>query len=232
MSAARDARGKRRSTGIAAARRRGPSGAMIAAIVVVALFAAAVGFGVWYSSRDAGGPVPPGATATGVPLGDPAAPHTVDVYLDFLCPVCRAYEQQSGETLDELVASGKAKVVYHPIAILDRLSSTEYSSRAAAASGCAAAAGVFPQFVELLFANQPPENSAGLPDSRLAELARQAGAPATVEQCIADGTYLDWAAGVTEASSKAGVNATPTVLVDGKRIALTDEALRAATDLQ
>jgi protein-disulfide isomerase len=211
-------------------RRQGPSGAVIAAITVVVLFAGAVGFGIWYSQRPVGNAVAPtGASAVGVTVGNPSAPHTVDVYLDFLCPVCRAYEQQSGATLDGLVAAGTAKVVYHPIAILDRLSSTQYSSRAAAAAGCAANAGVFPQFVKLLYANQPPENSAGLPDSRLTALAQQAGAPATVGQCIADGTYRDWAAGITDAASKAGVNGTPTVLVDGKSIALTDDALRAAT---
>ncbi len=230
MNAAKDARGRRKGKGIAAARRRGPSAGMIAAIVVVVLFAGTVGFGIWYSRQSTtDGPVPAGATAAGVPVGDQAAPHTIDLYLDFLCPICNAYEQQSGATIDGLVAAGKAKVVYHPIAILDRLSSTEYSSRAAAASGCAAAAGVFPQFAKLLYANQPPENSAGLPDSRLTELAQQAGAPATVAQCIADGTYRGWADGVTDTASKAGVNGTPTVIVDGKSIALTDDALRAAT---
>lgn len=230
MSAARDARGRRRSKGIAAARRGGPSTAMIAAIVVVVLFAGAVGFGIWYSRQSTtSGPVPPGATAAGVPVGSQAAPHTIDLYLDFLCPVCKAYEQQSGATLDGLVAAGTAKIVYHPIAILDRLSSTAYSSRAAAASGCAAEAGVFPQFVKLLYADQPPENSAGLPDSRLAELAQQAGAPASVGQCISEGTYRGWAAGITDAASKSGVNGTPTVIVDGRSIALTDDALRAAT---
>ena len=209
---------------------RGPSGALIAAIVVVVLFAGAVGFGIWYAQRPAGNAVAPtGASAAGVTVGNPSAPHTVDLYLDFLCPVCRAYEQQSGATLDGLVSADTAKIVYHPIAILDRLSSTQYSSRAAAAAGCAANAGVFPQFVKLLYANQPPENSAGLPDSQLTALAQQAGAPATVGQCIADGTYKGWAAGITDQASKAGVNGTPTVVVDGRSIALTDEALRSAT---
>lgn len=212
------------------AARRGPSAVLIAAVVVIVLFAGAVGFGIWYAQRPAGDVVvPPGATATGVTVGDAAAPHTIDVYLDFLCPVCRAYEEQSGATIDALVASGKAKVVYHPIAILDRLSSTEYSSRAVAASGCAAAAGVFPQFAKLLYANQPPENSAGLTDAQLVALAKQAGAPDSVAQCVTDGTYRGWADGVTDAASKAGVNGTPTVLVDGRRVALTDEALQAAT---
>ncbi|SHL31945.1 Thioredoxin [Pseudonocardia thermophila] len=209
--------------------RRGPSGATIAAILVLVLFAGAVGFGVWYAQRSAeSAPAPAGTVVGGIVVGDPAARHTIDVYLDFLCPVCRAYEVQSGATLDELVAEGTAKIVYHPIAILDRLSSTQYSTRAAAAAGCAADAGVYPQFAKLLFENQPPEGGPGLPDSRLVELARQAGAPDSIEQCVADGTYRGWVENSTDAASKAGVNGTPTVLVDGQRIPLTDQALRAA----
>ena len=66
-----------------------------------------------------------------------------------------------GDTIDQLVASGAAKVIYHPLAYLDRFSSTQYSSRSSAASGCAAAAGVFVPFAKLLYANQPPENGDG-----------------------------------------------------------------------
>lgn len=128
-----------------------------------------------------------------------------------------------------MVASGQAKVIYHPIAILDRYSTTQYSSRASAASGCAAAAGVFPQYVKLLYANQPPENGDGLPAARLVSLGQQAGATgADFASCVTDTTYKGWTASLTDQSSKAGVTGTPTVKVDGQQIDNTDAALRQA----
>lgn len=209
---------------------RGPSTGTIVAVVVLVLFAGALGFGIYHAQHRTGADlaIPPGASATGVPVGQPAAPVAVDLYEDFQCPVCKAYEQQSGATLDELVASGAARVVYHPVAFLDRASSTRYSSRASAASGCAAQAGVFPKFLPLLFANQPPEGGAGLPTDRLVALGQQAGAGPGFADCVTSGTYARWTAALTDDASRAGVTATPTIRVNGKDIERTDQALRQA----
>jgi hypothetical protein len=59
--------------------------------------------------------------------------------------------------LTELVNAGTVKLHYHVIAILNRASTTLYSSRAANAGYFAADAGVFERYHNLLFANQPPE---------------------------------------------------------------------------
>jgi protein-disulfide isomerase len=127
-----------------------------------------------------------------------------------------------------MVAGGTARFVYHPVAFLDQYSSTHYSSRAAAASGCAADAGVFVPFVRLLYYNQPPENGSGLPEDRLIALGRQAGAGQRFADCVNADTYAPWAAAVTEAASRSGVTATPTVRVNGRLIDNTAEALRNA----
>ena len=167
------------ASGRSAGRRRGPvaigrrssSPWVIVGVVVVLLFAAAVGFGVYRAGRPATDlTIPPGATATGVSVGDTAAPATIDVYLDFQCPV----------------------------------------------------------FLTLLYANQTPENGAGLPDSELVTLGQQAGAGTGFAGCVADGRYTNWTASVTDAASRAEVTGTPTVLVDGRMIDNTDAALRQA----
>jgi protein-disulfide isomerase len=220
---------KSRRPGPVVTARRGPSLGMIIGVVVVLLFAGVVGFGIYRSQQsDTPVVVPPGATAAGVSVGRPDAKATVDIYLDFQCPVCRAYEQSSGATLDQMIANGSARVVYHPVAFLDRMSSTQYSSRASAASGCAAQAGVFPQFVKLLYANQPPEGGSGLSNQQLIALGQQAGAGADFAQCVNANTYAGWTKSLTDAASKAGVNGTPTVMVNGTVIDNTDAALRQA----
>ena len=209
-------------------RRRGPSSLTLVAVVVLVLFAGAVGFGVYRAGAGGGGDLPAGATAAGVVVGDPNAPATIDLYLDFQCPACRQYEQQVGPTIDELVASGQARVAYHPVAYLNRFSSTQYSSRSSAAAGCAADAGVLPRFAQLLYANQPPEGGTGLPDEQLVALGTQAGAGGDFATCVQDGTYADWTRSVTDAASQAGVTATPTVLVNGQEVEHTADALRTA----
>jgi protein-disulfide isomerase len=208
-------------------RRGGPSTTTVVAVLVLVLFAGAVGFGV-YRAGAAAGALPAGATAEGVAVGDPDAPVTIDLYLDFQCPACAQYERQAGATIDELVASGRARVVYHPVAYLNRFSSTDYSSRSSAAAGCAADAGVLPRFAQLLFAHQPPEGGAGLPDDQLVALGAQAGAGPDFAACVQEGRYAGWSRSVTDAASRAGITATPTVLVDGREVERTAEALRAA----
>ncbi len=211
--------------------RGGPSPALLGVVAVIAVFAGVVGFGVYRASQSGGdAAVPPNATASGVPVGSSGAPATVDLYVDFQCPACGADEQQVGPTIDELVDSGAARVVYHPVAYLDRFSSTRYASRSSAASGCAAEAGVFPRYAQLLFANQPPEGGDGLPEEQLIALGGQAGAGPGFAECVSSDRYAGWTAALTEEASQAGINATPTVLVNGREIERSVEALRVAVE--
>ncbi|MFB7800833.1 DsbA family protein [Isoptericola sp. NPDC056134] len=174
----------------------------------------------------------------GIPVGADNAAGTenadapvIDVYLDYMCPVCGQFEQTNAGDIDEMVAAGDATVVYHPVSILDRLSAgTDYSTRAASAAAYVAdkAPEAFPAFHAALFTNQPAENTEGLSDEQLASYAEEAGAPADVATAIEDGTarqtfgqYVHSA--TQEATSdealqnpQSGSFGTPTVLVDGE----------------
>jgi protein-disulfide isomerase len=165
---------------------------------------------------------------TGFAVG--SGPVKIDIYEDFICPACGDFEKSAGSTVSQLVTDGKVTVVYHPIAILDRYSSTEYSTRAAAASAAAAQGGKFAEFHNALFAQQPEENSAGLSDAELVEIGKSVGlSDAAFANAVTDGTYRGWAAKVTETASARGVTGTPTVLVAGKQIDQpTPQALTAA----
>ncbi|MDN5750751.1 MAG: DsbA family protein [Pseudonocardia sp.] len=209
--------------------RRGPSIGTVVGVVLVVAFAGAVGVGVYLSQRPTEVVVPPGATASGVVVGADAAPVTLDIFLDFQCPACRAYEERFGAMIEELIENGTARVVYHPVAYLNRFSSNQYSTRSSAASGCAAESGVFPQYLRLLFANQPAEGGDGLSEEMLVALGEQAGAGPGFATCVAEDRYVGWTAALTDEASQAGIVSTPTVLADGREIARTAEALRAAT---
>lgn len=223
-------RTNRRKQSLVVAGRRGPSTGAIVGTVVVVVFALVVGFMVYHTQRQVNGPasVPPNATAAGVPIGRDNAPATIDIYLDFQCPVCREYEAQVGPTVDSLIANGSAKVIYHPLAFLDRMSQDNYSTRASSAAGCAAADKVFPGYARALYANQPQEGSPGLPESQLIALGQKAGAGSNFGECVKGNTYNKWAAKLTDQASVDGINGTPTVKVNGKQIDNTEAALRQA----
>jgi protein-disulfide isomerase len=154
-----------------------------------------------------------------------AAPTTIDVYEDFLCPICGRFESNYKDKMSQAIADGKVQVRYHPVAILDRATTPPgYSTRAANAAVCAATAGKFHGYHDALFADQPDEGSAGLTDEQLVAKGTELGLPATFGQCVTAGKYSKAIAAATLAASKdTAVRGpkgfgTPTILVNGKRV--------------
>ena len=175
------------------------------------------------------GHLPANATPTGggVVMGEGRV--TVDVYIDFLCPFCRQFELSSGDALAAMVADGLISLVYHPMNFLDEASTTRYSSRAAAAAGCASDGGRFPGYARALFVSQPPEGGPGLSDDELIELGLSVGLPGSAfEACVLSGNYLDWPPYVTEVATAGGVTATPTVRVAGVPVPANAKMIAAA----
>jgi protein-disulfide isomerase len=170
-------------------------------------------------------PTGPASTSGGKP------PVVIDMYEDFQCPICKEFEVADGAALKSWQQAGTVQLVYHPVAFLDRASTTNYSTRAleAAVSVQNSSPSSFQAFHDLLYANQPAEGSAGLPDSKLADLAAQAGAnKATVASDLSSQRFKAWTVEATDAFSQK-YTGTPTVLVDGKQPQALDLAsLKAA----
>jgi protein-disulfide isomerase len=173
--------------------------------------------------------VPSGANADGDGIVVGSGPVTVDAYVDFQCPFCRMFEEQSGPALRRMVSEGLISLVYHPLAFLDQLSTTHYSSRASSSSGCAADGGMFAEYEQALFANQPPEGSAGLSDAELIAIGHAAGLDdASFDRCVAAYAYLPWTAYVTGRAIAQGVQGTPTVFVAGAPVPASARTIAAA----
>ena len=112
----------------------------------------------------------------------------VDVFVDFMCPICGDFEDAYGEQLQSAAASDDITLNIHPISILDRYSqNTKYSTRAAGAAYCVAenAPDSFLDFFNFMFSNQPEENTAGYTDEELASYAEQVGAGAAADGAAA-----------------------------------------------
>ena len=152
----------------------------------------------------------------------------IQMYVDYLCPICRQFEETNGAYIASLLENGGTTVEIHPIAILDRLSQgTRYSTRSANAAACVAdfSPNQFYDFHNLLFVNQPAENTAGLSDDDLVALSVEAGVlePDDVASCIRNQTFKSWTAAATARalngpipnSNVPQVTGTPTVIVNG-----------------
>lgn len=202
------------------------------AVVLVLFVAGLIGY-TTLTGQDGGRLVTPSAAVDeGTAFSVGSGPVTVDVYEDFLCPICRSFETTTGTTLKDLANAGKITLRFHPVAILDHYSNgTEFSTRAAGAAAAAAEAGKFTEFHDVMYANQPAENSDGLSDAKMIELAASVGLTTdTFVTAVNEGTYKVWATKATETFSARGFRGTPSIAVNGTRLTGPDDTV-PSTDL-
>jgi protein-disulfide isomerase len=148
----------------------------------------------------------------------------VDIYEDFQCPICQQFEGLNGEYINSLITEKKAAVRFNILSFLG----TE-SVLAANAAACSNDEDKFLDFHLGLYANQPgAENSGEWSADRLIAIGEASGLTSeSFKSCVKELKYEGWVAKVAEAGSKAGVNSTPTVFVNGKEIDRNSEYFNA-----
>ena len=160
---------------------------------------------------------------------NPTAKVKVDMFEDFRCPNCRNFEAVNNSYLDGLVRAGKIQAVYHPMHFL-----ASDSRLTAAAAACAADQSKYLEFHTALYVNQPSsqqmaENSPYWSNPQLILLGNSIGITAkSFDTCINSGKYLNWTNSINDDAQKRNINATPTVIVNGKTLSLaTDYSAKA-----
>jgi protein-disulfide isomerase len=167
----------------------------------------------------------------GAVIGDRGPPITI--FVDFLCPYCRAFEQRDGAAITAAVRAHQLTVTYRPLNFLDPGSASKtYSSRAMAAflagAKSHAPSSTLLAYLTSLYENQPEEQgSTDLSNGQLADLADKAGLAAGTVGAIRSGTTgIDPVA--TEAGNlaqleAAGGTGTPTVVdASNKQVDIDD----------
>lgn len=158
----------------------------------------------------------PAELADGYSLGRADAPVTIEVWEDFQCPYCRRWtEQIKPQVVSDLVETGLVRLTFRPLAFLG-----EESRWAAVAADLAAEQNRFWPMQDLLYANQLGENIGTFSLDRILTMAEAAGLDM---DAFREGLVLDAArerfARLEEASrldaSMLGINATPSVVVNG-----------------
>ncbi|MFM6847849.1 MAG: DsbA family protein [Terrabacter sp.] len=190
--------------------------------LVAAVLVLVIGGYLLISNLGSDKPTTPPAGASGdygLVLGDAGAPKQVVVYEDFLCPFCGQLEKTVRDRLDAALEAGDVSVEYRPLPFLEGIS--DYSPESANAFAVVldeSGPEVAKKFHDLLFDNQPSEEGPFPSKDDLVALAVEAGATeADVRPGIEDMAFQGWVDAAGEAASKAGVNSTPTVLIDGEK---------------
>ncbi|HZD01963.1 MAG TPA: thioredoxin domain-containing protein [Actinomycetes bacterium] len=218
---ARPPRGRDRK---AAARRRQRQRAarVIWGVVGLLVVAAIVGLLVQSqrsssTSRPVVTPAVAGGPDSGVLRGRAGAPVLVDEYGDYTCPVCQRFQATMGPVIDRLVRQGTIRFNYHPLALL--LQNGQDPTQAANAALCAGdgSAADFWKLHEALFANQEPEGAGRWTAQFLVGFGHQHGiSGAAYDQCVTNGRYTGFVDRITQQAQQRGVNATPTIFINGR----------------
>lgn len=162
-----------------------------------------------------------GKDSLAIPVGKDGAKSTLTVWEDFRCPACQAFETAYRPTLHELTDSGKLRIEYHLVTLIDGNLGGSGSLRAADAAACAQDAGKFRDYHDVLYRNQPKEtDDAYGSDAKLVALAGKVPGldTAAFRKCVDDGTHTSWVVKSNKAFQTGGFTGTPTVLLGGKNI--------------
>ncbi|MFC0625188.1 DsbA family protein [Kribbella deserti] len=202
-------------------------------VLVVLLLVLAGGVGVQYwrsnsgvSVENADAPEPavitgPGTDGQGVTFGKADAKTTIEVYLDFRCPHCKEFEDEAGEAINKYIDEGRAKVTYWPMDFVSK----DNSPRIANAWGCAAAQGKARSYSDEIFRSFEKSWT----EEQLLALGKALKIDnADFNKCVTENGQAKWIESIQTASQQRGIESTPTVFVNGKKIDASAQALQVA----
>lgn len=198
--------------------------------VVVLVIGGMVGYAIYAGNKPATWNTPANANAGQDGIVTGSGPVAVDIYQDYLCPFCKQLHDSAGSQIEQMATDNKITLTIHPIAILDDRSTNKYSTRAAAAAGCASDGGKFLAYNDALYGNQPAEGTAGPSDDQLIATGKNVGLTDTFATCVNDGRYMSWPAHTTDAASARGVSGTPSVFVNGTKVNPTLQDIQKAVN--
>lgn len=153
-------------------------------------------------------------------LGSPTAPVVMQVYSDFQCPACKLFvTTQLPSLVNDFVKTGMLRIEARDIDILGAGSPNE-SLDIAVGAACAAEQDRYWQFHDLVFWNQGRENKGDHDAAFLRRVAIGAELDQTAwETCIARADLRTAVDTATRTALAAGINQTPTLVVNGQALA-------------
>lgn len=160
----------------------------------------------------------PAALIDGATIGKADAPVTLEVYEDFQCPICARYSLTvEPDLVASYVVPGTLRIVHRDIAILGDRTPNDESKIASVGASCATDQGRYWNYAHWIYANQDGENNGGFARDRLTSIAQAAGVDISgFPACLDDSARVVAVATATGDAGNLGINATPTMAINGQ----------------
>lgn len=158
------------------------------------------------------------AKAQGVIQGPDGAPAKMLVFSDYECPYCGEFAYMIEPALvKEFVEPGKLQLVFYDFPLGG---SHRYSFLAARAARCAGDQNKFWQYHDLLFGKQSEwSTESSVPMGKFLDYGKQVGVNADAfKGCLQSDKYQDIVSANHALGERLGVNSTPTIFVNGRRV--------------
>jgi protein-disulfide isomerase len=205
-------------------------GAAVLVVVLIGVFVAVLFQNQAHTTTTSSSATPPNATASkdGIvvnPGKATAGAPVVELFFDYQCPVCKQFEGIYGASLKSLADSGAIELHYRNMTFLDINLNNDASLRAGIGAACSDFAGKYSAYHNEIYANQAAKEGDGYTDELLrvtipATVGITGADLTTFQACYKDQTTKAFVQGMNDSASKSGVNATPTVHVNGKDLPL------------
>lgn len=210
-------------------------------VVLVIAVAASVGVAVSVAKHNSSPYVAPVAAvvdpqaksdkATGIHVGSADAPVKMTVFEDFRCPVCQSVEGAIEPTYRQYVEAGKLQITYHPARVIDSHDNGTGSLNGANAAACAQDQNQFLPLHDLLYANQPNEQTDPWADKKavlkVANEIPALKASTAFQSCVTSSTHNGWVQSNADDFNKLGLPGTPTMFVDGQQLSFSQQSTAA-----
>jgi len=163
-------------------------------------------------------------TEEGYPmLGDPDAPFIIEDFSSFACPFCRDFHEETFPGVLELIEEGQVAFVYVPIYITGSLPNNQNANLAAI---CAAEQDTFWPYLDMLYDWHTRFGQTAFIDERLEQGAVNLGLDMQQWQtCLADDAGTQLLEDAVEMMRRRGYGGTPTLVINGERVAATLDAI-------
>jgi len=207
--------------------RAGPSRRQLTIVAALAVIAVVAIIFIANSQSAAPPPTPSGISVSASAMGQSNAPVTIEEWADLQCPACRQFAiGTEPELRTAYIATGKVRFVFHHLAFIG-----QESIWAGEAVECAGEQNRFWDLHDRLYAVQGGENSGTFSKANLEKIDGDIGLGVGFNACLESDRYLQRVTDDTKAGQAKGVNATPTLFVNGRKLADTSiGGLRAAID--
>jgi protein-disulfide isomerase len=170
----------------------------------------------------------------GISKGQPNAPVVIMEFADFQCPACGQFARFSEPLVKDHIDAGTVRFVWYDYPLVEIHQNAMLASRA---GRCANEQNKFWEYHDYVFGRQELWSEQKNPVNLFIDYAEQAGLDGSAfGQCLRSDKYQKEVSESRQLGGTLGVNGTPTLFVNGKRVQNTpktraewDELIRAET---